>query len=144
MKQLILHSLEDIPYAAKVLLEQLGNRKVMAFYAPMGSGKTTLISGILRAMGISELEGSPTYSLVNSYESVYYGPVYHLDVYRVQSVEEAVESGLEETLYSGGICLVEWAELIEPLLPEECMRVEIRVNPAGERLIQVVEEADEQ
>lgn len=137
MKQLILHSIEDIPYAAKVLLEQLGNRKIITFYAPMGSGKTTLISGVLRAMGISELEGSPTYSLVNSYESAYYGPVYHLDVYRVQSVEEAVESGLEETLYSDGICLVEWAELIEPLLPEDSMRVEIRVNSSGERLVDI-------
>lgn len=135
MKELIAHSLEDVPFVAKELLEQLGNRKVLAFYAEMGSGKTTLITAILRAMGIEHPEGSPTYSLVNSYESAYYGEVFHFDVYRLNSVEEAMDAGVEEMLYSGAYCLVEWAEIIEPLLPDDLMKVKIVVNEMGERLI---------
>ncbi|MNJ85839.1 tRNA threonylcarbamoyladenosine biosynthesis protein TsaE [compost metagenome] len=137
MKELIAHSLEDIPFVAKELLEQLGNRKVLAFYAEMGSGKTTLITAVLRAMGIEHPEGSPTYSLVNSYESAYYGEVFHFDVYRLNSVEEAMDAGVEEMLYSGAYCLVEWAEIIEPLLPDDLMKVKIVVNEMGERLISV-------
>lgn len=135
MSTAIIHNLEDVPYVAKVLLEAMDNRKVMAFYAPMGAGKTTLISAILRAMGISELEGSPTYSLVNTYNSPYFGEVYHFDVYRIQSLDEAIDAGIEEILYTDNICLVEWAEIIEDLLPEEIMHVEIQVNESGERLL---------
>lgn len=137
MSTLILHSLEDIPFVAKEIIQELGNRKVIAFYAEMGAGKTTLISGILRAMGIQEIEGSPTYSLVNSYQSPYFGEVYHFDVYRIQSIEEALDAGIEETIYSGGICLIEWAELIEPLLPEDVLNIRISVNDAGERIVQL-------
>lgn len=137
MKELIAHSLEDIPFVAKEVLEHLGNRKVLAFYAEMGSGKTTLITAILRAMGIEHPEGSPTYSLVNSYESAYYGEVLHFDVYRLNSVEEALDAGVEEMLYSGAYCLVEWAEIIEPLLPDDLMTVRIQVTEGGERLVQI-------
>lgn len=137
MKELIAHSLEDVPFVAKVLLEQLGNRKIVAFYAEMGSGKTTLITAILRAMGIETPEGSPTYSLVNSYDSPYFGEVLHFDVYRLNSLEEALDAGIEELLYSGAYCFVEWAEIIEPLLPDEVVTVRIRVNEQGERVIRI-------
>lgn len=137
MKELIAHSLEDIPFVAKVLLEQLGNRKVVAFYAEMGSGKTTLITAVLRAMGIENLEGSPTYSLVNSYDSPYFGEVMHFDVYRLNSLDEALDAGIEELLYSGAHCFVEWAEIVEPLLPEDVMTVRIQVNESGERVVQI-------
>ncbi len=137
MKELIAHNLDDIPFVAKELLEYIGNRKVVAFYAEMGSGKTTLISAILRAMGIESLEGSPTYSLVNSYESAYYGEVMHFDVYRLNSLEEAMDAGVEELLYSGAYCFVEWAEIVESLLPEDVVKVKIAINELGERLIQI-------
>ncbi|AEA44577.1 tRNA (adenosine(37)-N6)-threonylcarbamoyltransferase complex ATPase subunit type 1 TsaE [Fluviicola taffensis] len=137
MSQLIAHTLEDIPFVAKEILETIGNRKVVAFYAEMGSGKTTLISAILRAMGIELLEGSPTYSLVNSYDSAYYGEVMHFDMYRLNSVEEAIDAGVEELLYSHATCFVEWAEIIEPLLPDDVVKIFIEVNESGERLIQI-------
>lgn len=137
MKELIIHSLDDIPFAAKELLETIGNRKVVAFYAEMGSGKTTLISAVLRAMGIESPEGSPTYSLVNTYDSPYFGEVMHFDVYRLNSVEEAMDAGVEEMLYSGAYCFVEWAEIIESLLPEDAVKVTITLNPAGERIIHI-------
>lgn len=135
MKELIAHNLDDVPFVARELLETIGNRKVVAFYAEMGSGKTTLISAVLRAMGIESPEGSPTYSLVNTYDSPYFGEVMHFDVYRLNSVEEALDAGVEELLYSGAICFVEWAEIIEPLLPEEVMKVKITLNQAGERIV---------
>ncbi len=137
MKELIAHNLDDIPFVAKEILETIGNRKVIAFYAEMGSGKTTLISAVLRAMGIESPEGSPTYSLVNSYDSPYYGDVMHFDVYRLNSIEEALDAGVEELLYSGAICFVEWAEIIEPLLPEDVVKVRIVLNENGERLIHI-------
>lgn len=137
MKELIAHNLQDVPFVAKELLETIGNRKVVAFYAEMGSGKTTLISAVLRAMGIESPEGSPTYSLVNTYDSPYFGEVMHFDVYRLNSVEEALDAGVEELLYSGAICFVEWAEIIEPLLPEDVVKVTITINAVGERLIHI-------
>lgn len=137
MKELIAHNLDDVPFVAKEILETLGNRKVVAFYAEMGSGKTTLITAILRAMGIESPEGSPTYSLVNSYDSPYYGEVMHFDVYRLNSIDEALDAGVEELLYSGATCFVEWAEIIEPLLPEEVVKVRIHVNEMGERVVHV-------
>lgn len=137
MKELIAHNLNDVPFVAKELLEAIGNRKVVAFYAEMGSGKTTLISAVLRAMGIESPEGSPTYSLVNTYDSPYFGEVMHFDVYRLNSVEEALDAGVEEMLYSGGYCFVEWAEIIEPLLPDDAVKVRITINAAGERLIRM-------
>lgn len=137
MKELIAHNLDDVPFVAKELLEAIGSRKVVAFYAEMGSGKTTLISAVLRAMGIESTEGSPTYSLVNTYDSPYFGEVMHFDVYRLSSVEEAVDAGIEEMLYSDAYCFVEWAEIIEPLLPEDSVKVTISLNAAGERLIRI-------
>lgn len=137
MKELIAHNLDDVPFVAKEILEIIGNRKVVAFYAEMGCGKTTLISAILRAMGIESPEGSPTYSLVNSYDSPYYGEVMHFDVYRLNSIEEALDAGIEELLYSGATCFVEWAEIIESLLPDDVVKVKISVNELGERLILV-------
>jgi tRNA threonylcarbamoyladenosine biosynthesis protein TsaE len=139
VKELIAHNLEDVPFVARELLEILGNRKVVAFYAEMGSGKTTLITAVLRAMGIEFPEGSPTYSLVNTYDSPYFGEVMHFDVYRLNSVEEALDAGIEEMLYSGAVCFVEWAEIIEPLLPEDALKVTIVINAAGERLIHIEE-----
>lgn len=137
MKELIAHNLEDVPFVAKELLETIGNRKVVAFYAEMGSGKTTLITAVLRAMGIESPEGSPTYSLVNTYDSPYFGEVMHFDVYRLNSVEEAMDAGIEEMLYSDAYCFVEWAEIIEPLLPEDAVKVTMLINQNGERLIRI-------
>lgn len=138
MKELIAHNLDDVPFVARELLEILGNRKVVAFYAEMGSGKTTLITAVLRAMGIEFPEGSPTYSLVNTYDSPYFGEVMHFDVYRLNSVEEALDAGIEEMLYSGAVCFVEWAEIIEPLLPEDTLKVTITLSESGERLMHIV------
>jgi tRNA threonylcarbamoyladenosine biosynthesis protein TsaE len=135
--EIIAHSLNDLPFAAKQLLDALGHSRVVAFDGEMGAGKTTFITAVLKAMGIPDPDGSPTYSIVNSYRSDYFGDVLHFDVYRLESVEEALGIGMEEMLYSGAYCFIEWAEKVEELLPEDTVRVTVRVNNSGDRIITV-------
>lgn len=133
--ELIAYSIDDLPFAAKQLLDALGNRRIVAFDGQMGAGKTTFIAAVLKAMGIPDPDGSPTYAIVNSYRSDYFGDVLHFDVYRLESVEEALGIGMEEMLYSGAYCFIEWAEKVQELLPDDTVWVTIRVNETGERII---------
>lgn len=135
--QIVAHTINDLPFAAKQLLDALGHRRVVVFDAPMGAGKTTFITAILKAMGIPDPDGSPTYSIVNSYISRYFGEVLHFDVYRLDSVEEALGIGMEEMLYGGAYCFIEWGEKVEEILPEDTVYVTISVNELGERLITI-------
>ena len=106
--------------------------------AEMGTGKTTFILALLRAMGIENPEGSPTYSLVNSYESPMYGKVFHFDLYRIQDEEEAYDIGIEEMLYeNSAYCFIEWAENIKNLLPLNTVFVSMTINENGERIIKI-------
>lgn len=134
MKQWVAHTENDLPFIAKELIEAVGNHKIVAFDGEMGAGKTTFIQTLLRAMGIPDPDGSPTYGLVSQYQSRYFGTVYHFDVYRLNSIEEALGIGMEEMLYSDAWCLIEWAEKVEELLPEDTVWVKISVNTEGERL----------
>ena len=130
-------SVEDLPSAAKFFLEETDNRKVFAFEGQMGAGKTTFIVSLLKAMGVEDIEGSPTYSLVNTYDSVAFGRINHFDLYRLNSEEEAFDIGIEEMLYCGDYCFIEWPSKIENLLPENTIWVRISVNEANERIISV-------
>ena len=130
-------SLEDLPSAAKFFLEETDNRKVFAFEGQMGAGKTTFIVSLLKAMGVEDIEGSPTYSLVNTYDSVAFGRINHFDLYRLNSEEEAFDIGIEEMLYCGDYCFIEWPSKIENLLPENTIWVRISVNESNERIISV-------
>lgn len=132
-----LTSLEEIPHVAKQFLDEYGHNSVFAFDGEMGAGKTTFISGLLNAMGIQELEGSPTYSLVNVYDSAMFGKIYHFDVYRLKNEEEAYDIGIEEMLYGGGVCFIEWPEKIANLLPDNTIWVYIRNQDDNTRTITV-------
>jgi tRNA threonylcarbamoyladenosine biosynthesis protein TsaE len=136
-KEIHIESVSDIPGAAKEFLDTVGHRKIFAFDAEMGTGKTTFIVGVLHAMGICEAEGSPTYSLVNVYESEMFGKVYHFDLYRIDSEEEALDIGIEEMLYSDHICLIEWPEKIKDLLPDNTIWSYIRKNDDNSRTLTV-------
>ena len=129
--------IHEIPHFAGLFLEQFGHNKVFAFDAEMGAGKTTFITALLHAMGILETEGSPTYSLVNVYDSPMFGRVYHFDVYRLKSEAEAFDMGIEEMLYSGGVCFIEWPEKIKNLLPDNTIWVYIRKQEDDSRTITV-------
>lgn len=137
MSEIVVHSLADLPFAAKQFLELIEGQKVVLFHAGMGSGKTTFIDAVLRAMGIIETAGSPTYSIVNTYESAYYGEVFHFDLYRLQSLEEALAIGIEEMLYSDAYCFIEWPELVENILPENVVNVRITVAENNVRLLNI-------
>jgi tRNA threonylcarbamoyladenosine biosynthesis protein TsaE len=135
--ELHIHSVSDIPGAAKEFLDTVGHRKVFAFDAEMGAGKTTFILGLLSAMGVKNPEGSPTYSLVNVYDCEMFGKVYHFDFYRIKNEEEAYDIGAEEMLYSDGVCFIEWPEKIKNLLPENTIWSYIRINEDNTRTLTV-------
>ena len=134
MRTEIAQSENDLPFIAKTLLESLGNVKVIAFEGDMGAGKTTFIGAVLRAMGIEEFDGSPTYGFVQSYESPMYGKVHHFDMYRIESAAEAFDIGFEEYVYSDDFCFIEWPSKVEELLPENTIQLTIEVNNEGDRV----------
>ena len=137
MKQTILiPSIEKLPEAAKSFIEMIGDATVFAFYGAMGAGKTTFISALCEALGINDVVNSPTFSIVNEYRSDTTGElVYHFDFYRIRKIDEVYDMGYEDYFYSGALCLIEWPELIEDLLPEDAVRVSITEQEDGTRLI---------
>ena len=108
----------------------------------MGTGKTTFISALLQAMGVEDIEGSPTYSLVNVYESKMYGRIYHFDLFRIESEEEALDIGIEEMLYSNSYCFIEWPSKIDGLLPEDTVHVKMSLEGEKRIVALVLEESD--
>lgn len=128
------YALPEIDLAAARVLRQAGNRSVITFEGDLGAGKTTLIRALCRQKGIREGVSSPTFSLINEY--AFSDPegkahrVFHLDLYRIRDEEEALQAGLEEVLFSGSLCLVEWPEKIPGLLPEDTLK--ITLSGAGE------------
>ena len=129
-------TLGDLDRAAKAFLEEIGNHKLVAFYAPMGAGKTTFTTAVCKQLGVQEdAVSSPTFAIVNEYRTGTGEPLYHFDFYRIERLEEALDIGLYDYLDSGSLCLMEWPENIEELLPEETLKVRIRVNPDGSRTL---------
>lgn len=127
MRQITIDSLSDLPKVAELVLESLNGRNVVAFFAPMGAGKTTLISTLMESLGSEDIVTSPTFALVNQYYTAEREPVYHFDFYRINSINEAFDMGYEEYFYSGDLCLVEWPEKVEQLLPDDTMVIKIEI-----------------
>ena len=121
-----INSLDELDTVAEAVINSLNGRTVVAFDAPMGAGKTTLISRIAALLGAEDSVTSPTFAIVNQYEGTKH-TIYHFDMYRIERVEEALDFGSEEYLSSGELCLVEWPEKIEPLLPDDTMVVRIKI-----------------
>lgn len=120
-----IESLAELDDVAQAVLDALDGRTVVAFDAPMGAGKTTLISRIAALLDADDAVTSPTFAIVNQYEGS--RTIYHFDMYRIERVEEALDFGSEEYLSSGELCLVEWPEKIEALLPDDTMVVKIEI-----------------
>ena len=131
--------------AATDILDKCGDRRVFAFNGTMGAGKTTFIKQLCEAMGTEDIVNSPTFAIVNVYEVDTRGDrrdamerkeeVYHFDCYRIKDIREAMDMGTEEYLSSGNYCFIEWAEMIEPLLPDDLVTVDIEVLENGDRLL---------
>jgi len=136
MEILDIRSQRELPLAAELILERSDRRGVIAFYGEMGAGKTTLIREICGLTGVKDTVTSPTFAIVNQYMAGT-GPVYHFDFYRIDKIEEVFDMGYEEYFYSGSLCLVEWPEKIERLLPPDTMRVKIEVTGTESRRITV-------
>lgn len=131
-------SLETINKTAQEFIEHIGNRTIFAFNGNMGAGKTTFIKAICEVMGVKETVNSPTFSIVNEYEAADGRIIYHFDCYRINKIQEALDFGAEEYLYSGNLCFIEWAENIAPLLPVSIVNVDIVEVENGERNVVII------
>lgn len=118
----------ELPGLAKSILQFAENRKVFAFYAQMGAGKTTIIKAVCRQLGSTDNFSSPTYGIANEYEDADGKKIYHLDLYRLKNINEALDIGVEEYLTGTNFCFIEWPELVEPLLPADTVRVDIKTD----------------
>lgn len=128
--------LQDIEKIALQIINS-NPEKVILFNGEMGAGKTTLIKTLCKTLGVHDATSSPTFSLVNEYETDDNQLVYHFDVYRLKSQTEALDMGIDEYLYSGNWCFIEWAEKIPDLLPENHSIITITILEDGKRLIKL-------
>ena len=136
MKRIEIDSLSELPRVAEAVIEALDGRSVVLLRGGMGAGKSTLVSRIAALLGAEDAVTSPTFALVNQYE----GPqcrIYHFDFYRIDSIEEVFDLGFEEFFYSGDLCLVEWPEKIEPLIPDDAMVVRITAGDDEQRIFEI-------
>lgn len=137
-KEFHVHSVESLAEVSDYLISKREEADVIAFYGSMGAGKTTLIKDLCHRMGVTDEVNSPTFAIVNEYVTEEGESVYHFDFYRIKKLEEAYDIGYENYFYSGNLCLIEWPELIEPLLPDRYLRVDIRLGATDdERIINV-------
>ncbi len=122
--------------AAKEFVEAMDERKVYAFVAPMGAGKTTFIRAVCETLGVTDVVNSPTFAIVNEYTaSITSGTIYHFDFYRLKNEAEARDMGLEEYFYSGCLCFVEWPDIASAFLPDDTAYIYIRVEADGTRVL---------
>ncbi len=131
----------QIKQVAQMLWKEGKQKKVWAFYAPMGAGKTTLIHALCDELGVKDAVGSPTFAIINEYQSDETGMIYHMDWYRLKNEEEAQRAGVEDCLYSGNLCLVEWPENAQGILPADIFAIHIEVLDANTRRVYTDPEA---
>ena len=125
----LIFSLEKIEIAAKKFIDLLKDRTVVAFHGNLGAGKTTFIKAVCNQLGVKENVSSPTFSIINQYTSANNKTIFHIDLYRVKDNEEAINAGVEECIYSGDTCFIEWPERVS-ILPDD--RVNVFIEPISE------------
>ncbi|MEE3463401.1 MAG: tRNA (adenosine(37)-N6)-threonylcarbamoyltransferase complex ATPase subunit type 1 TsaE [Candidatus Cryptobacteroides sp.] len=134
--EIIIKDLADIDRAAEEFLREIGDNRLIAFFAPMGAGKTTFTSAICRRLGVREdAVSSPTFAIVNEYRTASGEMMYHFDFYRITKMSEALDIGFYDYVDSGCLCIMEWPENVEEILPEETLKVYIRVNQDNSRTV---------
>ena len=134
-----IENLEQLSAAARQFIGIMGDNTVFAFYGAMGAGKTTFIRALAEALGVDPDEAnSPSFSIINEYRSETTAElIYHFDLYRLESAEEAYDIGVEDYFDSGALCLLEWPERIEDILPDDTVAVKIEEQPDGSRLLTI-------
>ena len=133
-KTMILHSEQEVTEHGIRLGEEAMPGQVIALTGDLGAGKTTLTKAIARGLGVSEMITSPTFTIVKEYRSGRL-PLFHFDVYRIGDIDEMYELGYEEYFYGDGLCVIEWADLIEELIPEDALRISIGYGSSEEERI---------
>lgn len=131
-----INHISEINNAARQFVDQIGDKTVIALYGAMGAGKTTFIKAVCEELGVTETITSPTFAIVNEYKSGDSSPIYHFDFYRINKLEEVYDFGYEDYFYNGNLCFIEWPELIESLLPDNCLKLKISEKENGVRLIE--------
>jgi len=139
VKNITISSVEDLPRAAKEFAALMDDRTVYAFSGEMGAGKTTFIGALCKELCVEDdFAGSPTFSIINEYRSDTTAElIYHFDLYRIESIDEAFDIGVEDYFDSGALCLLEWPERIADILPNDTVDVRITVNDDGSRTISI-------
>ena len=130
-------TLDAINTTAVDFLNTLEKSKVIAFHGEMGAGKTTFVHAVCNAMGVKDTVGSPTFSIINEYRAADGNIIYHMDLYRLKDEEEAISAGVEDALYSGNTCFVEWPEKIPGLLPENTVHCYLQTVGNNERNLKI-------
>ena len=136
MKRIEIDSLSELGSVAQEVIASLADRRVVLLRGGMGAGKTTLVSRIAALLGAQDTVTSPTFALVNQYEGRECR-IYHFDFYRIDRIEEVFDLGYEEYFYSGDLCLIEWPENIEPLIPDDAMVVRITAGDGESRIFEI-------
>ena len=130
-----INSLDEIGKAAREFVTAMGDRTVFAFDGKMGAGKTTFIKAVCEELGVEDVINSPTFAIVNEYVDGKGEPIYHFDFYRIKNLQEVMDIGYEDYVYSGNVCFMEWPELIENLLPDDAVKVTIEEEMDGSRKV---------
>lgn len=123
-----INSVEELSKVSDLLISWRDKSNIIAFYGTMGAGKTTLIKNLCAKLGVQDEVNSPTFALVNEYQTDTFDSIFHFDFYRIKSLEEVFDIGYEDYFYGGSLCLLEWPELIDPLMPEHFIKVEITLG----------------
>lgn len=142
--------INSIHEIAREFLKALGDSRVLAFYGSMGTGKTTFIKALCEVLGVDDVITSPTFAIVNEYTAGITDtdgcdlagiqpntPIYHFDFYRIKKLEEVLDMGYEDYVYGGALCLMEWPELIEDILPDDVMKITITHNDDESRTVSI-------
>ena len=142
IKKIRIADLQDINRAAEEFIQYISQSDAQsnsfAFYGHMGAGKTTFVTAICKALGVEDTVNSPTFTIVNEYRAAKGFPVYHFDFYRINKLQEAYEIGIDEYFSGDGLCLIEWPEKIEELLPEDIIKVTITPQEDGSREVEIM------
>ena len=130
-------TLDSIQEVAKTIINLSSKCKVITFQGEMGAGKTTFIHSLCDAMEVRDTVSSPTFSIINQYSTAGGNTIYHMDLYRIKDEQEAIDAGIEDCLYSGNTCLVEWPEKAPGIFPDDTLNLTISVVDTNTRKLQI-------
>lgn len=133
----ITFELKDIASVAGRFVSQMGDKKIFTFSGELGAGKTTFIAALCRELGVTEVVSSPTFAIIQQYSSPNRGTIYHLDLYRIRDEEEAIQSGLEDCLLSGALCMVEWPENAPGIFGGDAVHTDVAIIDSARRKLLV-------